>query len=995
MRVIKIILVIFFILILLGAIGGFIFLKTFDISRYRPQITAAATAALGRPVDFKDLELDVSLQNGIHAGIRDLTVGEHPAFGPGNFLEVEEVLLGIDVLAYLFRKNIAVTRLQIVAPRITLVREKDGQFNVQTFGREGPEASAPGTAALPAVLISALNVTGGTLTYIDRGLERDFNLAISRLDFAINGFSLTGPFHFELAGALLNPQQNIQINGRARLDLKSGGIKFNDIKLTTDFSKFDPLRLRELAAAFGPAPFPEALEGGLTVLVKHLSAGSNGLDHLEADIRLSEGKAVFSEIAPGINLAVTQLNAGVTGFSLGAPFNFQASAAWLDDRPNLELAGKAAVNPDTRQMRLETTVLNLDLSSVSLEQLKTSITALKNTQLPESLSGKLKLTLHEFLAGPGGIESFRADASLTEAAVAAVNIGPGINLNVQKMDLSLKDVTPDPAVPFEFTARAAYLDDQTNLSLKGLATLDPARQTLHVLNAETSVDLDRISLKLLREQIPALRDVPLPEALAGTLRATITAAEAGPQGLNALRLDAAFHDSRVTINEAAPGVNLDINKISMDVKDFSLTGKPFAFTLKAAYLHPEPNFQVSGSAVFDPQTRGVRLADTSFTTDLALVSLDQLRSSMTALKDAPLPAAMKGEIKVTVEELTAGSDGLKMFKARAGWSNGSMTLNGLPVPATNIEASARITETLITVDNLGFNLGEGRIDASGTIQDYRDRQAFTINAEVKDLEPGALVDQKNFPNKLEGKIFSTFTGGGQGFDPAVALNRITASGDARLEDGKLTDINILRMVLDKISIIPNLRPELEAGLPPRFKETLKQKDTVLNAVEFKPSIKNGAVYLDQAGIDADGFVFTGKGKAGFDRSYTVEGVFLIPADLAESMAVAVPETRYLFDDSGRISFPLKVSGLGGKINFLPDVKSVGTNILRNTGKEALLRAIGIEPASRSPAPEGEGGRAEENTPGQETPPSAGEPDTRTKPVEQILIEGVLDSIFGR
>lgn len=996
MRVIKIILITIFILILLGAIGGFIFLKTFNISRYRPQIMAAATAALGRPVDFKDLELNVSLQDGIHAGIKNLIIGEHPAFGSGYFLEVEEALLGIDVLAYIFRKNIAVTRLQIVAPRITVIREKDGQLNVQTFGAEDPGTSAPEpAAALPALFISTLSITDGIVTYIDRGLGQDFKITVSRLDFAIKGFSLTGPFTFELAGAMFHPQQNIQINGRARLDLKAGGIKFKDIKLTTDFSKYDLLQLRELAAVFGPAPFPEDLEGMLTVLVKHLDVGSKGLDRLEADIRLSEGKAAFFEIAPGIGLTVTQLNAGVTGFSLGSPFNFQASAAWLDDRPNLNLNGKASVNLETSQARLDTAIFNLDLESVALEQLKTAMAVLKDTPLPESLTGKLKLTLHELLAGPGGIESFRADASLTDAAVRAVDIVPGITLEAQKIDLSLKNITLDPETPFEFTARAAYLDEQPNLSLKGLAAFNLARQTLHVQEAETSLDLSRFSLKLLREQITALRDIPLPDTLGGTLRAVITGAEAGPQGLNALTLDANLDNGRIVMREAAPGLSLDIHKIKLDVKNFSLTESPFTFTLKAAYLHPEPNFQVSGLAVFDPETPSVRLANTSFAADLALLSLDQLRSSMTALKDVSLPTAMKGEVKILVEELTAKAEGLKTLKARAGLSKGSITLTELPVPATNIEASARITESLITVDDLGLNLGEGRLDAFGTIRDYLSRQAFTINAEVKNLDPSALVDQKKFPNKLEGKIFSTFTAGGQGFDPATALNRLTASGDVRLEDGKLTDINILQMVLDKISIIPNLRPALENSLPPRFKETLKQKNTILTAVKLKTSIKNGAVHLDPIGIDADGFLFTGKGKAEFDQSYTVEGVFMIPADLAEGMATAVPEMRYLFDDSSRISFPLKVSGRGEKINFMPDVKSIGTNLLRNTGKEALLRAIGIEPDVQSPAPDKEGVRTGEDA-GQEAPPSAGQPATpRPKPVEQILIEGVLDSIFRK
>lgn len=201
----------------------------------------------------------------------------------------------------------------------------------------------------------------------------------------------------------------------------------------------------------------------------------------------------------------------------------------------------------------------------------------------------------------------------------------------------------------------------------------------------------------------------------------------------------------------------------------------------------------------------------------------------------------------------------------------------------------------------------------------------------------------------------------------------------------------LRLVLEKLSIVPNLRSRLEANLPERFQTLLQETDTRFAEITLTPKIANGTVDVAPIAIDADGFLFEGRGQARFDQTWTLDGAFIIPADLAAAMANSVSEMRYLFDTQQQIQFPLKVNGRGAEVNVMPDISKVGTTILKNTGTEALLRAMGVK--NSAPSETSDPKRQDDpESPANST--SDNPASTPQKPAEQILLEGVFDSIFG-
>src|SRR3989344_1496623 len=101
MKILKILLTIFFLIILIIGVAVAIFVKTFDADKYKPQIVSRITKAIGRDVQIGKIGLNLSLAQGISLSIRDLNIADNPEFSKENFLTLKEAHLGVDVAAFL------------------------------------------------------------------------------------------------------------------------------------------------------------------------------------------------------------------------------------------------------------------------------------------------------------------------------------------------------------------------------------------------------------------------------------------------------------------------------------------------------------------------------------------------------------------------------------------------------------------------------------------------------------------------------------------------------------------------------------------------------------------------------------------------------------------------------------------------------------------------------------------------------------------------------
>jgi len=158
-------------LIALAAIAAFLL---FDINKFKSNIESAAFDATGLDVRIKGkmglsfFPFGISAQD-IHVAGRD-----------GEIISLETLKLGAELLP-LLKKQLKVSRCELVKPAVTIVKGADGKYNFQST-----EKKLTKWMLKKVVSLKELKLSGGVLFYLDEKTGektdlKDFNLSIKDL----------------------------------------------------------------------------------------------------------------------------------------------------------------------------------------------------------------------------------------------------------------------------------------------------------------------------------------------------------------------------------------------------------------------------------------------------------------------------------------------------------------------------------------------------------------------------------------------------------------------------------------------------------------------------------------------------------------------------------------------------------------------------------------------------------------------------------------------
>lgn len=433
-----------------------------------------------------------------------------------------------------------------------------------------------------------------------------------------------------------------------------------------------------------------------------------------------------------------------------------------------------------------------------------------------------------------------------------------------------------------------------------------------------------------------------------------------------------------------PALTLEISDINASADKISLS-EPFPFVVEAAVLSSQKNIRIEGKAQVDLKTSEVTLSELKGASDLSSILLKKIPDSFPMTKGAVLPEILKGKADMRAEKITVGPKGLVSMAADVSVTDGALKFKELALPVEKVAMKAKVTPTKIIVDHASAVIGEGQLNGTGTIEDYLSTQSFNGNAGAKDIKVQDLIAQDKAPVKIEGIASGQIKLKGQGFSPQALNASLTGEGTIFLKQAKLKGINVLRTVLDKISLIPGLGEKMQAGLPQRYQKKLTGTDTALSDMELPVVIENGRILIKDAALGADEFTFKGQMEAGFDGAYSMEGSFLIPQELSGAMVKAVPQLQYLLNENKEIFIPLKISGEAGEMKFTVDAEYIGKKLLMNQARQQLLKvidkAVGAKEPQAASAPDATG----VNT----------APEGSGKPSAEDVVGGLLGTIFKR
>ncbi len=433
-----------------------------------------------------------------------------------------------------------------------------------------------------------------------------------------------------------------------------------------------------------------------------------------------------------------------------------------------------------------------------------------------------------------------------------------------------------------------------------------------------------------------------------------------------------------------PPLNLVVSDLSFSLSGISLT-EPFAFSVEASFLSEKKNIALAGKARMDLAAGEIIISELKALSDISDIALKNIPAVFPMIKDAVLPESLKGNAQVMVKKMAAGAKGLVLLDADAALTGGVIQLKELASPIKAIDVRARITQKDIVFDKVSAVIGEGQITGSGFLDEYMSKQLYGFEADGRTIRLQDLVISDDLPFKVEGIVSAKIKLKGAGCNPQAVKSTLTGDADIAVTGAKLKGVNVLRKVLDRISVIPGLSEKVEAGLPDRFKQDLKSKDTDLSDIKLPITIENGSFLAQDASFGTDAFMFKGSGQASFDGAYSLEGSFFITKELSLSMAESVSELQYLLNENKEISFPLKVSGKAAqKPKLSVDTNYIAGQLVETQAKQQIFKAIDKYLGPKETAP----GATEQ-------PAGGGQEATSQKDAVKEAVGNLLDKILKK
>jgi uncharacterized protein involved in outer membrane biogenesis len=400
-------------IVCLVAVAALVLLAT-NLNSYlqdnREWVAEQAQSVLGRSLEFG--EAGISLRGGIGVRVADLRIGDDPAFSKEDFVRADAVDVRVALMP-LLTGNVEVTRIVLRAPTITVIQTTKG-LNLDSLGGDQAEKE-PATAeeqagGLPDFLIAVVDITDGTLRYIDKTAKPAAEQAIRKLDFRASNASRSG-VDFDVRAAVMGAEsQNVRIEGRV-VDLEDPKVEF---ELTSDAFEL-------------PADGEEAAPGVLRNLVV---AGKLSLPN-------SGPKVVATLRSPKGSVAAADYR------DLAIDFEMQKQVATIQKFLLQAFGGELAMTGryDMRRAGSPSFDLKTKLTGMRIEELIASRKSGADDRLTGELGGDLSLvgsgagieTIKKNLKGQGSIQlvdGVLKDVNLADAALKGLTGIPGLSVGL-------------------------------------------------------------------------------------------------------------------------------------------------------------------------------------------------------------------------------------------------------------------------------------------------------------------------------------------------------------------------------------------------------------------------------------------------------------------------------------------------------------------------------------------------------------------------------------
>lgn len=206
---------------------------------------------------------------------------------------------------------------------------------------------------------------------------------------------------------------------------------------------------------------------------------------------------------------------------------------------------------------------------------------------------------------------------------------------------------------------------------------------------------------------------------------------------------------------------------------------------------------------------------------------------------------------------------------------------------------------------------------------------------------------------LAGHLSTSLEGGVRTLDPARLAEAVIGSGTLSAADLKIKDLNLLRYVFERFSMLPGLADTLRQRLPPEYQAKFEADETVFKPVELSTTVANGVARLPEFSVATDVLTVSGAGQVALTGRVDLRTVVRIDPTLSDVIFRSVEELRPLATAQGEIEIPVLITGSAASLSVQPDVNYIASKIISAKAGdllgELLRKQLGGEEPSAAPA----------------------------------------------
>lgn len=443
----------------------------------------------------------------------------------------------------------------------------------------------------------------------------------------------------------------------------------------------------------------------------------------------------------------------------------------------------------------------------------------------------------------------------------------------------------------------------------------------------------------------------------------------------------AYHD------EAAPmAEDIVIRDLDIRLKDVSLA-QAFPFEAAASLLSPGQNLKLSGNIRYLSREQAVSLEDVRFETNLADIDFREVSRVMPSAAESFDGLILEGEVTAILDPLTLSQDKQAEPLIRLSLEKGRYRAKDTPA-IENIEAGISLTSREAVLKGFSGDFAGSKIGVSGRMKLTRPEPESSFQATITGLDLSELMPPAGSRDpKPEGRVTVTLNGGFFGADAERVQQTLSGNGLIISKDAVIRDLNVIRELMKKLSIIPGLVQRLQERLPPSYQEKLDRRDTFFAPVEIPFTLASGRANFPQILIASESFAISGSAQADLIRqSISAPMSLVIDPELSQAFIRSVQELQYLADREGRLTIPFQMQGVVPDIRVQPDISFITSRLAVAKAQEVLS---GLFEKKKAPQPDGSQTQGE---------PQASQDNTAAAPSAetpgQVLFGQLLQNVLG-